>query len=102
MDLERGLKLGGVKPERAGVSRRTFLVAGAAAGGGCCLASICPSASLLKPRWRARMFLVRMPSFAFARTTAWRSSCRKSRWDKALTPRCPCSLPKSLKSISRK
>ena len=42
MDLERGLKPGGVKPERAGVSRRTFLVAGAAAGGGLLLGFYLP------------------------------------------------------------
>ena len=42
----------------------------------CWLGSICPSWGVLKPRPRVPTFSLRMPSFAFARTTAWRSSCR--------------------------
>jgi len=74
------------KPLQNGVSRRAFLKAGAAAGGGLLLSFTLDCEEVML-RW-AHLRL--MPSSELIAAEPWPWLCLKWKWDKAPTHRCRC------------
>ena len=101
MGFERLLKSGKEKVETVppGISRRTFLVTGAAAGGGLLLGFYVPARIEAKAQpsseeiFRPNAFVCIRPNDSITLIMP-----QVERWDKARTHRCPCSSPKSWRS----